>query len=83
MKQRDFAVFRPDDFKAIRLFSSLGEVYYFGSPTEEVRERMAQSSNITLGHIVGVEKRFSREEWVDLWDAWAAWGKEFEVEEEK
>ena len=82
MKQKDFAVFKPDDFRAIRLFSSLGEVYYWGSPTQEIKERMAQASNITLGHIVGVEKRFSREEWTALWDAWRAWGTEFEEEED-
>ncbi len=81
MKEKDFAVFQPDDFRAIRLFSSFGDVYYWGSPTEEVQIRMAQASNITLGHVVGVEKRFSREQWNALWDTWMAWGKELRIEE--
>jgi hypothetical protein len=62
-------VFKPGDFRAVRLLQGDGEVFYFGSPTEEVREQMAQNANLTLEHVVG-SGRFDAEEWAALRILW-------------
>ena len=74
-------VFKPGDFRAIRLLRGDGEVFYFGSPTEEVREQMAQNANLTLEYIVGAG-RFTEEEWVALRLLWIARAERIEEEED-
>lgn len=76
-------VFDPDDFRAVRLYSDQGEVFYFGSPTEEIRVKMSQNANLTLAHLVGVAKRFTKEEWVEVWQEMQEWGKQFEEAEDE
>lgn len=79
MKELDVPlVFTEADFKTIQLINQYGEIYYYDSPTKPVRIQLAQSASLALGYVIGVKKRFTKDQWMKIWEEWKDWGKEFQ-----